>query len=177
MPATLKITEEFLSLSGNVICSSSINPHIPIQSSWMPPEYGTPKVNIDVAFSEGKPRIGTLVHSRLGIPLLAQSIPLNGSTIVDYKEMLNITKGCSVGMSFSVRLLFQSDSLSAIWSLVGRSSDFSELGRQLLIFWYGLIDFYYKKKAFYRRILPTDGNWSVTFCSYRLILLTTEFSR
>lgn len=99
---TLNMCAEFLNLCRSVICSASITPQLPLQSSWMPPEYRTLMVNNDVAFSKGKVGISILVCNHLGIPLIEKSIPHNGCTAIDYGEILGIIEGYTVGIDLFV---------------------------------------------------------------------------
>lgn len=73
----------------------------PMLDKWILPDYGTLKINTNVAFIEGKTSIGIIVRNHPGIPLLTKAIPRLGCYSVDYGEILGIIERYSVGLLYT----------------------------------------------------------------------------
>lgn len=82
---------------------------------------------MDVAFRNGELSIGMIIRNHLGISLLARSIPRLDNYVIDYGELLGISKGYIVGHDFGGKSLFEGDSLLAVRSLIRSSEDLFEL--------------------------------------------------
>ncbi|KAI5670611.1 hypothetical protein M9H77_10975 [Catharanthus roseus] len=54
--------------------------------SALPPNYGTLKINTDVAFLKDKIGIGVIIRNHMGIPLLAKAIPQHGCFSMEFCE-------------------------------------------------------------------------------------------
>lgn len=95
---------------------------------WTSPDFGTLKINTDIAFSKDKIGIRIITRNHMDIPLLAEAIPRNSNYYVKFGELLDIFEGYVSGMNYNEELLIESDSLLAINSFNNCLSGISELG-------------------------------------------------